>query len=273
MDVQAYLDRIGYPGGREPSAGNLAALVRAHRVAVPYETLDLWRGLRTSLAPDALFDKLVTRRRGGYCFELNGLFAALLRELGYEVREYAGRWLRNNPSLSVPRRCHRVVCARTGKAGPAQIADVGIGLPFLLTPLDVVSDRPQLRGGRYYRVVRDGRLGFVVEMMRPDGSWERLFSFDAAPCEPTDFDYPHWWCETHPDSIFLRGRFRVFRLTADGGWKEVLGGRRPASDGPLEATLVEHDASGAERRRELVGEAALRAALSADFGIVESFPS
>ena len=266
MDVQAYLDRIGWRGDATPGAANLAALVRAHRTAIPYETLDLWRGRQTTLDLDALYDKLVTRRRGGYCFELNGLFAALLRELGYEVREYAGRWLRSNPTMPVPRRCHRVVCARA-KDGRTQIADAGIGLPFLLAPLDVVFDRPQLQDGRYYRVVRDGRLGIVVEVLQPDGGWLRLMSFDASPCEPIDFDYPHWWCQTSPDSIFRRS-FRVFRLTADGGWQAIEGGV-PQAGGQLAMTFIRHGPDGAARRTELAGEAALKAALEADFGIAE----
>ena len=87
MDVEAYLERIGYCGGREPTAANLAALVKAHRFAVPYETLDLWRRRTTTLRLEEIYGKVVTRRRGGYCFELNGLFAWLLRELGYNVRE------------------------------------------------------------------------------------------------------------------------------------------------------------------------------------------
>lgn len=267
MDVQAYLDRIGWLGGREPSAGNLAALLRAHRVAVPYETLDLWRGRQTTLDLDALYDKLVTRRRGGYCFELNGLFAALLRELGYEVREYAGRWLRNNSTLPVPRRCHRVVCARA-KDGRTQIADAGIGLPFLLAPLDVVFDRPQLQDGRYYRVVRDARLGIVVEMMRPDGGWLRLMSFDTSPSEPIDFDYPHWWCQTSPDSIFRRGSFRVFRLTADGGWQTIEGGV-PQAGGPFAMTFIRHGPDGTERRTPLPDETTLAESLLAEFGVRE----
>ena len=265
MDVQAYLDRIGWRGDVAPSAANLAALVRAHRVSIPYETLDLWHGRRTTLEQDALFDKLVTRRRGGYCFELNGLFAALLRELGYEVREYAGRWLRNNLTRPVPRRCHRVVCVRTGNEGPAQIADAGIGLPFLFAPLDVVLDRPQFQDGRFYRVVRDERLGFAVEVACADGTWQRLMSFDAAPSEPIDFEYPHWWCQTHPDSVFHRG-FRAFRLTDGGGWKSIEGGV-PQKGGPFSVALIRHSPDGVEQRTSLPDDMSLRGALVAEFGI------
>ena len=258
MDVARYLERIGYTGDRTPNAANLAALVRAHRLRVPYETLDLWRGVETSLDLEVLYDKVVTRRRGGYCFELSGLFAALLRELGYEVREYAGRWLRNNLRHGVPRRCHRVVCVKTG-TGPAKIADVGLGLPYLPEPLDIVLNLPQTQGGRVYRVVRDATLGYVVETMEPDASWLRLFSFDGVPQLPQDFEYAHWWCETHPDSVFRRG-FRVFRLTQEGGWLEIFGTPRNA-DGSFSATYTVHAADGRERQSPIADDAALEAAL------------
>ena len=264
MDVGTYLERIGHVGGLTPTAANLAALVRAHRLRVPYETLDLWHDVRTSLDPEALYDKVVTRRRGGYCFELSGLFAALLRELGYEVQEYAGRWLRNNQQNGVPRRCHRVVCVKTG-TGPAKIVDVGLGMPYLPEPLDIVLNLPQTQGGRVYRVVRDAALGYVVETMEPDASWLRLFSFDGAPQLPIDFEYAHWWCETHPDSVFRRG-FRVFRLTEDGGWKEICGSPRNA-DGSFTATLTARAASGEERQRPLANAAELAAALADEFSI------
>lgn len=268
MDVARYLERIGYTGDLSPSAANLAALVRAHRLRVPYETLDLWRGVRTTLDLDALYDKIVTRRRGGYCFELNGLFAALLRELGYEVREYAGRWLRNNPDHPVPRYGHRVVCVRLGE-GPAKIADVGVGVPFLPAPIDVVLDRPQTQAGCVYRIVRDVGLGYVIEVMNPDCSWLRLCSFDTAPQFPTDFDYPHWWCETHPSSVFSRG-FRVFQLTEDGGWRMIRHVSPSCAGAPLSATFVVHQPSGREVEKTISGEANLEAVLASDFGIVTS---
>src|SRR5215212_1339106 len=85
MDLQAYLQRINYRGGRAPTAATLRDLHRAHLLAVPFENLDIHLGRPILLGQDALFDKIVRRRRGGFCYELNGLFAGLLRELGFEV--------------------------------------------------------------------------------------------------------------------------------------------------------------------------------------------
>ena len=96
MNTAAYLARIGLSDlPRNTTAGTLEALQAAHLTHVPYETLDIVRGVPLSLEEDALFDKIVTRNRGGFCFELNGLFAALLRALHFPVTEYFGRFLRD----------------------------------------------------------------------------------------------------------------------------------------------------------------------------------
>ena len=85
MNIQAYLDRLDYHGSREPTATTLRALHVAHMLAVPFENLNIGMGWPIVLDQDALFEKIVLRRRGGFCYELNGLFAALLHALGFDV--------------------------------------------------------------------------------------------------------------------------------------------------------------------------------------------
>ena len=266
MNIDDYLERIGYRGGREPNAANLDALVRAHRFAVPYETLDIWRGRHTTLATEALYDKIVVRRRGGYCFELNGLFAWLLRELGYNVREYFGRW-HLGEQMDVPKRRHRVVVvALPGQ--PNLIADVGIGMPFLVGTLPFVLDATRKVGLQTYRIVRDPTLSAVVEVRKRDGTWTRVFSFDTAPQLPLDFAYVHYWCETHPSSDFRRLP-SVFLPEPDGGSKAIVMEGDPETGEPA-PTFVRTAADGkTAERRPLRGEPALAAALKEHFGIVE----
>ena len=268
MDVKSYLDRIGYGGGLEPNAANLAALVRAHRLAVPFETLDLWRRRRTTLRLEALYDKIVTRRRGGYCFELNGLFAWLLRELGYDVREYFGRWILGEDATRVPMRRHRVICVAIA-GGPDQLVDVGIGLPFLLSPLDFAFDVPQVRDGATYRVIRVPERESAVEVLT-GADWMRLFTFDTAPQLPDDFEYAHWWCQTHPDSSFLSGLW-VYRPLAEGGAVSISWEEDPERPGTGEKALVlvRFDACWGATKTVLRDGAALEEALAAEFGIVE----
>src|SRR5690606_20497919 len=86
--IHLYLQRIGYEGPLDRSAKTLAQLQYCHLHTVPYENLDILRGVPISLELEDLFDKIVVRRRGGYCFELNALFGWLLRELGYPVTDY-----------------------------------------------------------------------------------------------------------------------------------------------------------------------------------------
>ena len=268
MNVEAYLERIRYRGGREPTVANLVALTKAHRLAVPYETLDLWRRRPTTLKLDELYHKVVTCQRGGYCFELNGLFAALLRELGYNVREYFGRWHLGEPDEGVPMRRHRVICVAIRDL-PNQLVDVGIGLPLMLSPLDFTFDLPQVRDVRTYRVVRDPVLGCAVEV-RKDAEWIRLFSFDTAPQLPLDFEYAHWWCQTHPASTYLAGLW-IYRPLANGGAVSVAREENPERPGTGEKVLVwaRFDGHGGVTRRVLRDEASLAAVLKDDFGIVE----
>src|SRR4051812_40407997 len=112
-EVQAYLERIGYNGPLDGSADSLAALQERHLHTVPYENFDILRRLPLSLDTRDLFDKIVVRRRGGYCFELNALFGWLLRELGYPVTDLMARFWRDEPNPP-PKRRHHVLKVTAG---------------------------------------------------------------------------------------------------------------------------------------------------------------
>ena len=91
IDVAAYLARIGYSGPIDPTAGNLRALHCAHLWAVPFENLDISLGRKITINEEAILNKVVALRRGGFCYELNGAFAALLRALGFQVTLLSAR--------------------------------------------------------------------------------------------------------------------------------------------------------------------------------------
>src|SRR5437762_3314192 len=101
MDVNAYLKRIDYAGSTAPTLETLNALHQAHLYAVPFENLDIHLGRPIILEYDHLFDKIVTQRRGGFCYELNGMFAWLLRELGFEVSMLNARVLDGDGKLGI----------------------------------------------------------------------------------------------------------------------------------------------------------------------------
>jgi N-hydroxyarylamine O-acetyltransferase len=90
MRLDRYLDRLGYEVAVRPDVSTLKALHRAHVETIPFENLDVQLGRRVTRDRQAIFDKLVTRRRGGWCFEMNGLFADMLKEIGFRVRRLAG---------------------------------------------------------------------------------------------------------------------------------------------------------------------------------------
>jgi N-hydroxyarylamine O-acetyltransferase len=97
MDIGSYLQRIAYHGPTAPDRRTLEALIRAQLAAVPFENLDQQLGRTVSMAPEAVFDKIVRRQRGGWCFELNGLFCWALRQIGFEVMMIAGHVREDRP--------------------------------------------------------------------------------------------------------------------------------------------------------------------------------
>lgn len=209
--AKAYLERIGCPDAAAVSRENLFRIQSAHLETVPYSTLTIHAtGKEPDLTPDALFDRIVTKKSGGYCFELNGLLADLLRTLGYGVEEYFARWHfgEKNP---VPMRRHRVlkVCCD----GNAWIVDAGVGCLCPNTPLEFKLDVVQPKNLRNYRLVRDPALGIMVQTETQDG-FVPYFSFTEDPHFPQDFNYVNYYCSNHPDSMFRR-EFFMTRQTAD----------------------------------------------------------
>lgn len=171
-DIGLYLARIGLDRAPPVDAAGLATLQRAHRLAIPFENLDIMLGRGIALDEGSLFDKLVLRRRGGYCFEQNGLFVAMLRAMGFAARPLLARvWLANDGA--VPPRTHMLVLAMAG--GQHWIADVGFGGSF--TPPLPLTDGAEASSpdGARHRLRRAAMPG------DPDGEWllERLGSAGA----------------------------------------------------------------------------------------------
>jgi len=127
VDVAAYLHRIHYRGPLAPTAETLRALHLAHHLAVPFENLDIHLGQPIILDEARFYDKIVRRRRGGFCYELNGLFAALLRELGFDVTTLSARVIDTQPGMIGPEFDHLVLLVQLEERW---LADVGFGDSF-----------------------------------------------------------------------------------------------------------------------------------------------
>ena len=225
LPIEPYLARIGYAGPALPTPQTLKALQSLHNESVPYENLDIMNGVPLSLEVPAIYDKVVTRGRGGYCFELNGLFSWLLRRIGYSVTEHFARYLRDEPAL--PMRRHRVLLVEA--EGETYLCDVGIGafVPTFPLRFEMYAEQPQRRD--VYRIVPDEMLGCVVEEKR-HGEWQPLFSFTLEKqFGAMDFLTTSWYCESHPDSVFRRAnmvsmRTPTGRMTLDGWTFKVFDG-------------------------------------------------
>lgn len=217
MDVGGYLDRIDYHGGGVVSAEALCALQLCHYKNVPYENLDILAGKPLRLDSEGLYEKIVRRRRGGYCFELNGAFGSLLRAMGFSVKDCMARFLLNE--TEIPMRRHRVL--KVEMPDGLFLSDVGIGSPSPVTPVFLETETEQKIGNEYYKVSHEPFFGTVIHQ-RTDGEWKRFFSFTDEPQLDIDFIMPSFYCENSPDSIFNKGC--MVAILNDDGFKNGISG-------------------------------------------------
>jgi N-hydroxyarylamine O-acetyltransferase len=202
--VEAYLARLGVTDTQlAPTPDVLARLHVAHLSTVPFENLSIHAGEIIQLDPDWLYDKIVGRRRGGFCYELNGLFAELLAALGFRVERLAARVFGDAGKLGIP---FDHMCLRVDGAW---LADVGFGDSFI-RPLRFDDRGDQSDGRRTFRITADGADACVLhDTGRP------LFRFELAPFALADFKPGCDHHQTSPESHFTRRRV-VSRLTSDG---------------------------------------------------------
>ncbi|MBD2846501.1 arylamine N-acetyltransferase [Paenibacillus sp. IB182496] len=206
-EIRAYLDRIGFEDEPDGSVGDLFRLQDAHLHAVPYENLDILNGIPLSLEIRDLYDKIVTRRRGGFCFETNALFGWLLQRLGYPTRHYFARFWRDEPNPP-PKRRHQVLCAEA--EGKRYLCDVGVGGIVPRTPLLLQPGLEQVQGDECYKLEEDSDYGWML-LERKHGQWHRIYSFTEEPQLAKDYLMASYWCEHAPDSIFRAGAMVAIR--------------------------------------------------------------
>jgi N-hydroxyarylamine O-acetyltransferase len=208
--LAAYFARIDYVGTPRADLETLKALHRSHRLAVPFENLDIELGRGIALAPDALFAKIVTGRRGGYCFEQNALFLQMLGAIGYAARPLLARvWL---GAEATPPRTHTFNLVRLG--GEDLIVDVGFGGSFV-PPMALAADvEAETADGARHRLVADADHGWMLERDGGEG-WARQYSFTLDPVWPADLEMANHFTATRPGTRFTTLRI-VSAATLDG---------------------------------------------------------
>lgn len=209
VDVAAYLARIAYRGPVEATAETLRVLHRAHLLSVPFENLNISLGRKIILDEDAILHKIVEQRRGGFCYELNCAFAALLRALGFPTTLLSARVARDAGGES-PEFDHLTL--RVDMQDP-WLADVGFGESFL-EPLRLEPDREQVDPAGTFRLMQlDERL--QLEKVESSGRWKRQYSFASKPRRMGDFAGMCHYHQTSPESHFTQNRI-CSRATPDG---------------------------------------------------------
>ena len=215
--IKQYLGRIGASRPEELSASSLSALTRAHLEHVPFEVLEMTEAhTEPSLEPEALFEKIVDHRRGGYCFELNKLFYLLLTELGFSCRSVGVRVLLGRPEPQPISHRGTVVSVD----GEEWYCDVGFGG---LGPKGILRlDDPGVQTLTYesFRVLRDEDGSYVI--VRLDGSQEtRMLKFRDEPWLDVDFALLSGYFGSHSRSPFVRKR--ILYLCRPDGWISLVG--------------------------------------------------
>ena len=209
LEVSSYLARIGYSGGTEPTGDTLRAIHYAHMVAVPFENLDISLGREITLNEDAILKKIVGQRRGGFCYELNGAFAALLRALGFQVTLLSARVARADGSEG-PEFDHLTLRIDLAESW---LADVGFGESFV-EPLRLEARGEQLDPAGMFRLVQDeGR--WHMQNAGPDGNWKPQYSFSLQPRYLEEFAGMCHYHQTSPKSSFTQKRV-CSRATPEG---------------------------------------------------------
>lgn len=215
LDYDAYLDRIGLGAGGAPSWREVH---RAHAVAIPFENLDSHRGIPVSLAPEDVERKMVSERRGGYCFEHNLLLASALEHTGLQVEPMLARVRRGGAREERP--AGHLVLRVTDDEGEAWHADVGFGLGTLLDPIPFGPDPETVyeQSGWRFRVIEDARE-LVLQTHEPDG-WSDVYAFPPQRVPRIDIEVSNWWVCTHPRSPFVSGL--IVCANRDDGSREAM---------------------------------------------------
>ncbi len=251
MNVSTYLERIHYTRHVEPDVETLRGLQRAHMQNVPFENLDIALKRPIRISEPAIWDKLVVHRRGGFCYELNGLFAWMLKEIGFDVTYLNARVFNHQGELGIDFD-HLALLVKIPGLANRWLADVGFGDSFI-EPLNLDDRGQQAQGLRAYRLEQVPE-GYVTWQKNYDDSWERHYFFGLQPHRfPEEYEAACLYHQTSPNSSFTRGSI-ISRATPEG--------RVSLEDSWLIVTT-----DGRREKRALTDKAEYQALLKEYFGV------
>jgi N-hydroxyarylamine O-acetyltransferase len=209
-ELHAYLARTQFDGALEVSAETLRGLHIAHTMHVPFENLDIHLGREISLKPEDLFKKIVLAKRGGYCYEMNGLFALVLETLGFEVKRLMARIIAGYSEMRPL--THQVLLVTIN--GQRWMADVGNGRTGLIAPLLLENGVIDQQYTARYRLISDDDYHFLYQTDN-GGLWENGYAFTLESYHPVDYTTANYYNSHSPESRFVQHRFCTMP-TAEG---------------------------------------------------------
>lgn len=197
--IDIYLHKIGYKGNIKMNGKTLAQLQIAHLKNIPYENLDILNHVKLSLDSKDLFKKMILNHRGGYCFELNGLYGNLLKSLGFNVINLAGRFPEDENKM----RRHHILKVTVDDG--IYICDVGVRSESPRIALKFIDGLIQSDGVSKYKFERDDFYGHILwQKEQGKKDWKRIYGFTEEPQLDIDYIMPTFFCENHPESPFIR---------------------------------------------------------------------
>lgn len=215
FDLTAYCQRIGFTAELRADFATVSGLMQQQLRTVAFENLDVLAGKVISLQPETIVTKIVEHGRGGYCYEVNGLFAMALSALGI-----AYQWVAARPMFYPVKRPRTHAALIVSVDGVEYLCDLGFGSYGIRAPLRLdVLDTPTVQDYDTYQLTRDGHD--LVLQAYVDGAWLNQYGFTRCPVEWIDFAPANWLNSTHPDAVFTQKPLVVL-FTATG--RKVLFG-------------------------------------------------
>ena len=223
LQIEQYLARIGIAKAKEPTPEFLAELHYAHISHVPFENIDVMKGVEVSLDREHLFEKIILGGRGGICSELNTLYNWLLESLGFDVVSYISRIIAK--SAPVQPNSHRVLAVRFDgdgdTCGSRQLTDVGYNYSHYRKPIWLEEGKSFDDGDCCYEMIRDSFRGWIQNQKTAEG-WRQQLSFNESPQIDLDFVTPTYFAQHHPNSKI--NKFTKVSLHKDGEFYAIREG-------------------------------------------------
>ena len=247
----SYLQRLGFDAPPAPTLETLRQLQLRHTGAFPFENLTTLSGEPVLIDLPSIEQKILHERRGGYCYELNNLYLALLQELGFDARGISGRVVMGQPEGAWTARTHRLSLVTLD--GVRYISDVGFGGMVPTAPLLLDTADEQSTPHESYRI--EQHVDGYTLRAQVAGEWRAMYIFDLQRQEDIDYTVGNWYVSTHPESSFAK---QLMVARTGEGWRRTL------NNGSFAIHRLGHDSE----RRQVTDLQALLNLLESEFGIL-----